>query len=120
MQDYIMGALMSVFVNALVCILLIAEYGFVGAAAGAIAGRLVYFVYVVHYCRRKLGRQALQLQEFGDTTLLLLSEFGVWYLAFAVIANTWVACAVSVVLTLPLIAGFIVHLRPRSFVQPEA
>jgi len=113
MQDYIVGALMSVFVNALVCILLIEEYGFVGAAAGAVAGRLVYFVYVVHYCRRQLGSQALHLQQFGDTTLLLLSGFGVWYLAFALLANAWVACAVSVILTLPLIAGFIVYLRPR-------
>ena len=77
----------------------------------------MYFVYVTHYCRRQLGRQALRLQQFGDTALLLLSGFGVWYLAFAVIANAWVACAVSVILTLPLIAAFVVYLRPRSAMQ---
>lgn len=120
MQDYIVGAFMSVLVNAVLCILLIKEYGFVGAAAGAVAGRLVYFMYVAHYCRRQLGRQALHLQQFGDSTLLLLSGFGVWYLAFAVIANAWVACTVAVILTLPLIAGFILYLRPRSVTRPEA
>lgn len=120
LQDYIVGALMSVLVNAALCILLIGTYGFVGAAAGAVAARLVYFIYVVHYCRGQLGRQALRLQRFGDSTLLLLSAFGVWYLTFAVTANAWVSCTVAVVLTLPLIAGFILYLRPRSTARPEA
>ena len=118
MQDYIGGAVMSVLVNAVVCILLIGEYGFVGAAAGAVAARVVYLLYVAHYCRRQLGRQALRLQQFGDSTLLLISGFGVWYLAFAVIANAWVACTVAVILTLPLIAGFVLYLRPGSDTRP--
>jgi len=118
MQEYIAGASMSVLANAVLCILLIEKYGFVGAAAGAVAGRLVYFIYVAHYCRRQLGRQALRLQQFGDSTLLLLSGFGVWYLTFAAIANAWIACTVAVILTLPLIAGFIVYLRPRPVSPP--
>jgi O-antigen/teichoic acid export membrane protein len=120
MQEYIVGASISVLANAVLCILLIGEYGFVGAAAGAVAGRLVYFIYVAHYCRRQLGRQALRPQQFGDSTLLLLSGFGVWYLTFAAIANAWIACTVAVILTLPLIAGFILYIRPRSVIQPEA
>jgi O-antigen/teichoic acid export membrane protein len=120
MQEYIGGSFMCVLVNAVLCILLIEEYGFVGAAVGAVAGRLMYFIYVAHYCRRQLGRQALRVQQFGDSTLLLLSGFGVWYLTFAVIANAWVACGVAVILTLPLIAGFILYLRQRSVIQPEA
>jgi O-antigen/teichoic acid export membrane protein len=119
MQDYVAGAFMSVLANAVVCILLIGKYGFVGAAAGAVAGRLVYFIYAAHYCRRKMGRTALSPQQFGDFALLLLAGFGVWYLTFAVIANAWVACAVAVILTLPLIAGFILHLRPQLVTRPE-
>jgi len=119
MQDYIMGAFISVAVNAVVCILLIGEHGFVGAAGGAVAGRLVYFIYVAHYCRRQMGRKALSPQQFGDSTLLLLLGFGVWYVTFAVISKAWVACTVAVILTLPLIAGFILYLRPQLVTRPE-
>jgi len=120
MQDYIIGALMSVLVNIVVCILLIKDFGFVGAAAGAVAARLVYLVYVVHYCRQRLGSQTMRLRHFADSTLLLLSGFGVWYLVFAVIANAWAACAVSVIFTLLLIAGFILYLRRQSVSRSKA
>jgi len=119
MQDYIGGAFMPVLVNVALCILLIEEYGFVGAAAGAVAARFVYLVYVAHYCRQQIGMQALHLRNFGDSTLLLLSGFGVWYLMFALITNAWFACTVAVILTLPLIAGFILYLRPQSVTPPE-
>lgn len=119
-QDYITGTVMSVLVNVVVCILLIGKYGFVGAAAGAVAGRLVYFIFVSHYCRRQMGRKALSPQQFADSTLLLLAAFGVWYLTFAVITNAWVACTVAVILTLSLIAGFILYLRPQLVTRTEA
>jgi O-antigen/teichoic acid export membrane protein len=118
-QDYIAGALVPVLVNALLCVLLIREYGFVGAAAGAVAGRLVYLIYVAGYCRQRLGSEALRLQQYGDAALLLLSGFGVWYATFAVIANAWVACAVAVVLTLPLITAFVVYLRRQPARRAE-
>lgn len=120
MQDYITGAFISVLVNAVLCLVLIGEYGFVGAAAGAVGGRLVYFIYVAHYCRRQLGRQALRLRHFGDAALLLFSGFAAWYLTFAVVANAWLACAVAAILTLLLIAGFTLYLRPQSFFRPDA
>jgi O-antigen/teichoic acid export membrane protein len=119
MQDYIIGAFMSVALNAVVCLLLIGKFGLVGAAAGAVTGRLVYLLYVANYCSRQLGGQALRLQEFGDSTLLLLAGFGVWYLTFAMFANAWIAGAVAVSLTLPLIGGFVLYLRPRPVVRTE-
>lgn len=120
MQDYIAGAAMSVLVNAVLCILLIGEYGFVGAAAGAVAGRLVYFLYVAHYCRRQMGRKALSPMQFGDSALLLLLGWGLWYMVFALVTNAWLACTVAVVLTLPLIAGFILYLRPQLVASARA
>jgi hypothetical protein len=117
-QDYIVGAFMPVLVNALLCVLLIRQYGFVGAAAAAVGGRLVYLIYVAHYCRQRLGSEALRLQHYGDSALLLLSAFGMWYLTFAVIANAC-ACVVAVVFTLPLIAGFVLYVRRRSAARAE-
>ena len=114
MQEYIAGAVMSVAVNAVVCILLIEDHGVLGAAAGAVAGRLVYLVYLTYYCRRHLGRNALQLREFGDSVLLLAAAYGVWHLAFTVLANPWLACAAATTLTLGLIAGFLLWLRMRA------
>ena len=110
---------MPVVVNALLCVLLIGHYGFVGAAAGAVAGRLVYLGYVARYCRQRLGGEALRLQQYGDAALLLLAGYGVWYLTFKVIANAWLACAVAVILTLPLIAGFVVYLRRQPARRAE-
>lgn len=114
LQDYVGGAVASVLVNIVVCVLLIGKYGFVGAAVGAVAGRLVYFLYAVHYCRQKVGSRALRLKQFGDLTLLLASAFALWYLAFAFIANAWLACAAAVILTLALLAAFVVYLRPHA------
>jgi O-antigen/teichoic acid export membrane protein len=119
-QDYIMGAFIPVLVNALLCVLLIEQYGFVGAAAGAVAGRLVYLIYLAHYCRQRLGSEALRLQQYADSALLLLSALGVWYLTFAAIANAWVACVVAVIFTLPLIAGFVLYVRRQSARRAES
>jgi len=120
MQDYVGGALTSVLVNVGVSVLLIASYGFVGAAVGAVTGRLVYFLYVAHYSRQKVGSDGLRLKQFGDLTLLLVSEFALWYLTFALIANAWLACAVAVIPTLVLVAAFILYLRPRSVTPLES
>ena len=119
MQDYIAGAFNSVLVNVIVCVALIGQYGLVGAAAGAVVSRLVYLVYVVYYCRRQLGKEVLRLQRFGDSTLLIVAAFGVWYLTFTVIASAWVACVVAVALTLPLMAGFVLYLRMQPAVGPQ-
>jgi hypothetical protein len=120
MQNYIAGALISVLVNAGICIAFIGQYGLVAAAAGAVVSRLVYLGFVVHHCRRQLGRQVLRVHHFGDSMLLFLAAFGVWYLTFAAIENAWIACAVAVFLTLPLIAGYIFYLRSQPVMRPQA
>jgi O-antigen/teichoic acid export membrane protein len=114
MQHYVAGALVSVSINAFLCILFIREYGITGAAAGAVAGRLVYFLYLSRYCRQQLGRSALQLRQFGDSAVLMAAGFGVWHLMFAVLENPWLAGVTASALTLPLIAGFLLWLRMRA------
>lgn len=111
LRRYIAGAIVSVAVNAVVCVLLIGEYGIVGAAAGAVAGRLVYLLYLSHYCRQRLGRSALQLRQFADSALLLAAAYGVWAVMFALLENPWLACVAASLLTLPLLAVFLLRLR---------
>lgn len=120
LQEYVAGAFASVLLNAAVCVLLIGDYGFLGAAVGAVAGRILYLVYVVHYCRRQLGGQVLRVQTFGDSTLLLLAAFGLWLVTFQVIGNAWIAGAAAILLTLPLIAGFVLYLRPQFIARQQA
>jgi len=113
MQKYVLGASMPVLVNVAICMLLIGEYGFVGASIGAVVGRFAYFIVLAHYCRRELGQQVLCLREFLDAAVLLLLGYGVWYLMFTVIANSWIACIAAVILTVPLLGGFLLYLRMR-------
>ena len=113
LQDYVAGAFMSVLANAAVCVLLIGSHGFLGAAIGAVVGRIVYLIYVVHYCRRQVGGQVLRLRTFGDCTLLLAAAFGLWDLTFKLIGNAWIAGVAAILLTLPLMAGFVLYLRPQ-------
>jgi len=113
-QDYIPGALISVLTNIALCVLLIGEYGFMGAAAAAVGARAVYFAYAIHYCGQRMGEQALRLRRFGDVAVLLVSAFGVWHLASTWLGNAWTMTCVAVVLTIALIAAFLLHLRARS------
>ena len=111
LQDYIVGPVTSVALNAILCILLIQEYGILGAAAAAIAGRLVYFLFAVHYCRRQAPGQALNPHDFRDVGVLVISSFIVWHFTFTWIENAWLAFTIAGIATLPLIATFMLYLR---------
>lgn len=118
--QYIGGALASLLVNITVCIVLIPDYGALGAAAGAVFGRAVYLLYLGHYCRRALGSQALHLHRFGDWTALLVASFAVWHMAFAFVPSPWGACAVAVILTIPFVGFFLLRLRTRFLAASSA
>lgn len=119
-QEYIPGAVISVLVNAILCVLLIAEHGIIGAAAAAVGARTVYLAFATHYCRRQMRSKSLRLRHFVDTGLLLLAGFGVWHVATASIDNKWIAFAIAVALTLALIAAFMLYLRRRSIASQTA
>jgi len=119
LQDYITGPVTSVALNALLCVLLIPEYGIMGAAAAAIAGRLVYFLFVAHYFRRQVPRQALNPHDFRDVGLLVISSFMVWHFSFTWIENAWLAFTLAAIATLPLIAIYLIYLRSQLRVQAE-
>lgn len=110
-QDYIFGAVVSVLVNAVLCVLLIADYGVAGAAVAAVTTRLVYFLFAAHYCRRQMQVKALQLRRFGDVILLVLLSCGAWYLVKVSIANVWVAYSIATAFTLTFLGGFMLYLR---------
>lgn len=120
LQEYIVGPVASVTLNALLCILLIQEYGILGAAAAAIVGRLVYFLFVAHYFRRQAPGQALNPHDFKDVGVLVISSFIVWHFSFTWIENAWLAFTMAGIATLPLIAMFLLYLRSQSQVRAAA
>ncbi len=120
MQEYIAGPVITVALNALLCILLIHEYGILGAAAAAIAGRLVYLLFAAHYCRRRTTGQALNPHHFRDVGVLVISSFIVWHFSFTWIDNAWLAFTMAGIATLPLIAMFMLYLRSQLRVQAAA
>jgi O-antigen/teichoic acid export membrane protein len=120
MQDYIAGPVTSVVLNAMLCILLIQEYGILGAAAAAIVGRLVYFLFVAHYYRRQAPGQALNPHDFRDVGVLVISSFIVWHFTFTWIENAWLAFTMAGIATLPLIAMFLLCLRSQLQVRAAA
>ena len=120
LQDYITGSVTSVVLNAMLCILLIQEYGILGAAAAAIAGRLVYLLFAIHYCRRQAPGQALNPHDFMDVGVLVISSFIVWHLSFTWIENAWLAFTMAGIATLPLIAIYLIYLRSQLRVQAAA
>jgi O-antigen/teichoic acid export membrane protein len=113
MQEYIAGPVTSVALNALLCILLIPEYGILGAAAAAIAGRLVYLWFVAHHYRRQAPGQALNPHHFIDVGVLFISSFIVWHFTFTWMNNAWLAFTMAAIATLPLIAMFLLYLRSQ-------
>ena len=120
LQEYIVGPVTSVTLNALLCILLIKDYGILGAAAAAIVGRLVYFLFVAHYYRRQAPGQALNPHDFRDVGVLVISSFMVWHFSFTWIENAWLAFTMAGIATLPLIAMFMLYLRSKLRVQAAA
>ncbi|MBX9606756.1 MAG: oligosaccharide flippase family protein [Gammaproteobacteria bacterium] len=116
-RDYAPGAITSVLVNVALCVLLIADYGAIGAAIAAVFARLVYFAFAVHYSRRQMDGKALRLRHFGDLALLLVSAFGLWTLVTGWIANAWLGYCVAGALTLPLLAAFMAYQRSRLVVS---
>lgn len=112
-RDYAPGAISSVLVNVALCVLLIRDYGAIGAAIAAVFARLVYLGFAVHYSRRQMDGKALRLRHFADLALLLVSAFGLWDLVTGWIANAWVAYCVAGALTLPLLGGFLAYQRSR-------
>jgi len=114
MQEYIAGPTTSVALNALICVLLIPEYGILGAATAAIAGRLVYLWFVAHHYRRQTPGQALNPRDFIDVGVLVISSFIVWHFTFALIDNAWLAFTMATIATLPLIAMFLLYLRSQA------
>jgi len=117
LQDYIAGPVISVLINALLCILLIPEYGIIGAAAAAIVGRFVYFLFVAYYYRRQTPGRSLGLNSFWDTIALMISSFCVWHFTFIWIENAWLAFAVATSVTLPLLVAFLLYLRTQFSIQ---
>jgi len=117
LQEYIAGPVTTIVLNAMLCILLIPEYGILGAAAAAIAGRLVYLLFAAHYCRRQAPGQTLNPHDFRDVGVLLISSFVVWHFTFTWIDNAWLAFIMACIATLPLIAAFLLHLRSRLRAQ---
>ena len=120
LQEYIAGPVTSVVLNAMLCILLIQEYGILGAAAAAIVGRLVYFLFAAHYCRRQVPGQALNPHDFRDVGVLVISSFIVWHFTFTWIENAWLAFTLAAIATLLLIATFMLYLRRQLRVQAAA
>jgi O-antigen/teichoic acid export membrane protein len=117
MQEYIAGPATSVLINAVLCILLIQEHGILGAAVAAIAARFVYFLFIAQYYRRQSPGQALGLHSLRDVSVLFVSSFCIWYFAFAWIENPWFAFTMAGVVTLPLIAAYLLYLRSQLLVQ---
>jgi O-antigen/teichoic acid export membrane protein len=113
MQEYIAGPVTSVGLNVLLCILLIPEYGILGAAAAAIAGRLVYLWFVAHHYRRQAPGQALNPHDFRDVGVLVISGFVVWHFVFTWVENAWLAFTLAAIATLPLMAMFLLYLRSQ-------
>ena len=120
LQEYIAGPVTSVVLNAMLCIMLIHEYGILGAAAAAIVGRLVYFLFVTHYYRRQAPGQALNPHDFRDVGVLVISSFIVWHITFTWIENAWLAFTMAGIATLALIAMFMLRLRSQLRVQAAA
>ncbi len=120
LHEYIAGPVTSVVLNAILCILLIHEYGILGAAAAAIVGRLVYLLFATHYCRRQTTGQALNPHDFRDAGVLVISSFIVWHFSFTWIENAWLAFTMAGIATLPLIAMFLLYLRSQVQAQAQA
>ena len=120
LQEYIAGPVTSVVLNAMLCIMLIQEYGILGAAAAAIVGRLVYFLFVTHYYRRQAPGQALNPHDFRDVGVLVISSFIVWHITFTWIENAWLAFTMAGIATLALIAMFMLRLRSQLRVHAAA
>ena len=116
-QEYILGPVSAVVLNGMLCVLLIPEHGILGAAAGAIVGRLVYFLFLAHYYRRQTPGDALKPYDFRDVGMLVISSFIVWHYSFTWIENAWLALTMAGVATLPLIAAFLLYLRSRLLTQ---
>ena len=117
MQDYITGPVVTIALNALLCALLIPQYGILGAAAAAISGRLVYLLFLAYYFRRQAPEEALRPWDFKDVGILIVSSFVAWQLAFSWIENTWLAFLSAGLATLPLMAFYLLYLRSKSIVQ---
>jgi O-antigen/teichoic acid export membrane protein len=120
MQDYITGPVTTIALNALLCVLLIPEYGILGAAAAAISGRFVYLLFLAYYFRRQTPEEALKPWDFKDVGILIISSFVVWHLAFSWIENTWLAFYSAGIATLPLMAIYLLYLRAKTIARVTA
>lgn len=120
MQDYITGPVTTIALNVALCVLLIPEYGTLGAAAAAIAGRLVYMLFLVYYFRRQAPEEALKPWDFKDVGILAISSFIVWQLAFSWVENAWLAGLSAGIATLPLMAIYLLYLRSKTMEQVSA
>lgn len=119
-QEYIAGPVTTVALNAVLCILLIPEYGIMGAATAAIVGRVVYLLFVVHYFRRQAPEEALNPWDFKDVGILIISGFVVWHFVFTWVENAWLAFTLAAIATLPLMAMFLLYLRSQVQARTQA
>ena len=115
MREYIPGAVISVLVNVVLCIFLIGEYGFAGAAIAAVAARLVYFLYTIYYCRRHALGPSLHLRGFFDVLLLVVLSFVLWYAVFAWVPGGWIRFVTAGFGTLVLTGLYLLYLRFHEF-----
>lgn len=119
-QEYIAGPVITVALNAVLCILLIPEYGIMGAATAAIVGRVVYLLFVAHYFRRQAPEEALNPWDFKDVCILIISSFVVWHFAFTWVENAWLAFTLAAIATLPLMAMFLLYLHSQVQARTQA
>ena len=119
-QEYIAGSVITVVVNAALCILLIPGYGIMGAATAAIVGRVVYLLFVAHYFRRQAPEEAMNPRDFKDVAALIISSFVVWHITFIWVDNAWLAFTLAAIATLPLMAIFLLYLRSKEQARTQA
>jgi O-antigen/teichoic acid export membrane protein len=113
-RHYIPGSIISVLTNVVVSVLLIPIISFTGAAIGALASRVVYLLFVLYYCRRKISGVSIDLESYWDVFALTIMVLGMAYVAHIYIEGVWqtagvtfVAYAASTAVLLYLRRGFI-------------